>query len=136
MRNMGRHVKGQKIPAYERKATVNGAKVSFQHLTLHAATETFYLLNTTFDFSGVTQQQLLRLAGENRLIAWRTAFKGADKVDETADNQVVDVAKWLSKVRAPKMSTGDAITNLAGKLTKEQLRAKIEELMELEGAIG
>lgn len=123
-----------KKDSYERKASVEGSFVRFQHLTLHAASNTHYLLNTTFNFTDVPTSVLLRLAGENRLIAWRTAFKNADKVDDTADNQTVDVAKWLSKARAPRMSAGEAIVNLAGKLTKEQLAKAIAELTAMTGA--
>lgn len=83
------------------KATiVNGDVVSMRHTTLHKASGKHFELSTTFDFTGVSEGRKQKLAAEMLLIRWRSAFKNAEKVDESADNEIVMVADMLAKGRA------------------------------------
>lgn len=123
----------KKGEAVSRTAKVEGNRVFFQHLTLHKATGARYLLRTGFDFDGVPADAIKRLAGETLLIRWRTAFKNAEKVDDTADNQLVSVVKMLSG-RKPKMTKTERAEKLFDGMSAaeriallQKLQAQIEE---------
>lgn len=119
-----------KNESYSRQAAVDGQKVSFQHLTLHKGTNVHYLLNTGFDFTGVEPKTILRLAGETLLIRWRTAFKDAEAVDDSADHQIVKVADML-KGRKPRMSKSEKVENLAATMTPEEIARTIANLQKV-----
>ena len=116
----------KKGESYARQHDVQGNIVKFVHSTLNKPSGLVYVLTTSFDFANVAQRTILRWAGEALLIRWRTAFKNAKQVTEKADNEVVQVAKMLT--RKPRKDKVQAIGELAGKLTKEQLRKAIAEL--------
>ena len=108
-----------KNESYSRKAEVKGKVVSFQHLTLHKKSNVHYLLDTAFDFTGVEEEKLLRLAGETLLIRWRTAFKDADAVDDNADKQTVKVSEMLAG-RKPRMSKAEKVENLLEQMDPDE----------------
>ena len=116
-----------KATSVERTAVVQGQVVKFQHVTLNRPSNTKYVLQTAFDFAGVQQDQILRLAGETLLIRWRTAFKEADTIDDNADGQVVKVTKMLQG-RKPRMSASQKVEKLAGTLSREQLIALQQQI--------
>lgn len=103
-----------------------GGRVVMDHVTLHKATDVSYQLRTTFDFEGVNYSDILKLASETLVIRWRTAFKGADKVDDAADNQTVSVKKMLTGSK-PRMSKQDKVAKVLADMTAEEKRAFIEE---------
>jgi hypothetical protein len=103
-----------------------GSRVVMDHVTLHKATDVSYQLRTTFDFEGVRYSDILKLASETLVIRWRTAFKGADKVDDAADNQVVSVLKML-KGSKPRMSKQQQVAKVLADMSPEEKRAFIEE---------
>jgi len=112
------------------KATiVKDNVVVMDHVTLHKASDKFYQLRTTFDYTDVPRETILALASETLLIRWRTAFKSADKVDETSDNQTVLVAKMLKGAK-PRMSKGEKLTRLLSDMTREEKEAILLQLME------
>lgn len=115
-----------------KSTVVQGNKVTCQHVTLHKATDTHWQLTTTFDFEGVSQDTILKLASETLVIRWRTAFKGADKVDETADNQVMSVAKML-KGSKPRMSKGEKMAKLLADMSPEEKKALLAHLASMSG---
>lgn len=119
--------KVSKNESYSRTAKVEGQIVRFQHNTLHKVSNVHYLLNTAFDFTGVDAATILRLAGETLLIRWRTAFKDAETVDDSADNQVVTVREML-KGRKPRMSKGEKAINLVASMTPEEQAALLATL--------
>jgi hypothetical protein len=115
-----------------RTAKVEGLKVWFQHLTLHKPSGAHYALRTGFDFANVPQEAILRLAGETLLIRWRTAFKNAEKIDDSADNQLNNVVKMLSG-RKPRMTK----TERAERLFEDMSAAeRIALLQKLQAQIG
>jgi hypothetical protein len=103
-----------------------GSRVVMDHVTLHKATDVSYQLRTTFDFAGVKYEDILKLASETLVIRWRTAFKGADKVDDEADHQTVSVAKML-KGNKPRMSKQAKVAKVLADMTPEEKRAFILE---------
>lgn len=110
-----------------RTAKVDGNTVRFQHVTLHRPSKRKYLLNTAFDFTGVAQPAILRLAAEALLIRWRTAFKIAKTVSDVDDNKVVSVSRMLTD-RKPRKDVTTRVAELAGKMTKEQLLKAMAEV--------
>lgn len=107
--------------AGERSLEVNGDVVKVVHTTLHKASNQHYVLTTSFDYTGINRETLLRIATETLLIRWRTAFKGAETVDETADNQVVNVQKMLKGSR-PRMSKADRATKVLADMSVDEKR--------------
>lgn len=105
----------------------SGSRVVMDHVTLHKATDEHYQLRTTFDFTDVDYKDVLRLAAETLVIRWRGAFKNADKVDETADNQIVNVKKQLRGAK-PRMSREDKLTRIFAEMTKEEKAALLAQL--------
>lgn len=116
-----------KNESYSRKAIVEGNVAKFEHLTLHKASGGHYLLTTSFDFKDVAIEHILRLAGETLLIRWRTAFKDAETVDDTADKQVVSVKDMLAN-KKPRMSKAEKVENLAANMTPEEIARTIASL--------
>lgn len=116
----------KKGEGYGRQHSVVGNVVKFVHATLNKPSGKVYVLTTSFDFANVSQSTILRWAGEALLIRWRTAFKASKEVTEKDDNEVVQVAKMLT--RKPRKDKVQALSELAGKLTKEQLRKAMAEL--------
>src|SRR6185295_7622373 len=87
----------------EKARIVQGNTVLCKHTTLHKASGKYLNLMTSFDFEGVNQDRILKLAAETLLIRWRTAFKDADTIDEGADNQVIEVkSQKFGKIRFTK----------------------------------
>ena len=124
----------KKTDTFERTATVQDNKVKFCHTTLHKASDNTYALTTTFDFTGASQQDILRLAAETLLIRWRTTFKNADKVDDSADNTTVNVVKMLSGSK-PKMTSEQRREKMISEMTTEEKIALIARLQELQKQI-
>lgn len=118
--------KGESV---SRTARVEGQKVFFQHLTLHKPTGAHYLLRTGFDFAGVPQDAILRLAGETLLIRWRTAFKNAEKIDDSADNQVQLVTKMLQG-RKPRMTKQERAEKLFEDMSSAEKLALLRKLQD------
>ncbi len=116
--------KGESVP---RTAKVEGNRVFFQHLTLHKPSGVHYLLRTGFDFTGVPEEAIKRLAGETLLIRWRTAFKNAEKIDDSADNQLESVAKMLSG-RKPRMTKAERADKLVQEMTSAERIALLQKL--------
>lgn len=121
--------KGESV---SRTARVDGQKVFFQHVTLNRPSGVQYLLRTGFDFTGVPDEVVRRLAGETLLIRWRTAFKDAKKVDDAADNQLVSVVKMLAG-RKPRLSKAERVEKLVPDLSAAE---KIALLQRLQAEIG
>lgn len=124
-----------KESGYSRTVTNKGSQVWFEHATLHKASGNIYALRTGFDFANVPEDVIRRLAGETLLIRWRTAFKGAEHVDETADNKLVSVTKMLTG-RKPRMSKGERIEKLSEEMSKAEKLALLKRLqasLETEG---
>ena len=109
---------------YERKCSVDGTLVKFQHATFNKKTNRTYILTTDFDFTGVPHKTVERLAAETLLIRWRTAFKNAEKVDDSANGTVVKVTDML-KGRKPRMSREQRVVNEAVKITDPARIAEI-----------
>jgi hypothetical protein len=110
----------------EKAVIVKDNIVVMDHVTLHKATDVHYQLRTTFDFEGVAHSDILKLASETLVIRWRTAFKGAEKVDDAADNQIVKVKDML-KGSKPRMSKQDKVAKVLADMTPEEKRAFILE---------
>lgn len=128
----------KKGEAISRTAKVEGLKVWFQHLTLHKPSGVHYALKTGFNFDGVPQDAILRLAGETLLIRWRTAFKSAEKIDDSADNQLNSVVKMLTG-RKPRMTKTERAERLFEDMSSaeriallQKLQAQIEDTEETE----
>lgn len=116
--------KGESI---SRTAKVDGNKVWFTHLTLHKPTGAHYALRTGFNFEGVSEEAIKRLAGETLLIRWRTAFKNAERIDDSADNQLVSVVKMLSG-RKPRMTKAERAERLFEDMTGAERIALLQRL--------
>lgn len=116
--------KGETI---SRTAKVEGQKVWFTHLTLHKPSGVHYALRTGFDFTGVPDEVVRRLAGETLLIRWRTAFKNAEKIDDSADNQLNNVVKMLSG-RKPRMTKAERAERLVQDMTSAEKIALLQRL--------
>lgn len=111
----------------DKSTVVQGDNVVCEHVTLHKATDTYWQLHTTFDFTGVSRETILKLAAETLVIRWRTAFKNADKIDEeSADNQVVSVVKML-KGSKPRMSKADRAAKTLADMSDAEKIAFIRE---------
>ena len=107
--------------------TVNGSVVVMQHTTYHKATDASYAMTTTFDFQDVSADDIIKAAAEMYLIRWRTAFKNAEKLDETADGQTVKVAELIAKGRK-KLSPAERLARTG--LSKEDILALLTETEE------
>ena len=106
---------------------VQDNKVVCKHTTLHKATGKFYNLTTTFDFTDVSMARVLQLAAETLVIRWRTAFKNADKIDEGADNQVIEVKDLrFGKIRFTRVQKAEKQFQ---DLTVEDKKALLAKLM-------
>lgn len=116
----------------EKATIVSGNVVTMDHVTLHKASDTHWQLRTTFDFENVSRETILKLASETLLIRWRTAFKNAETVDETADNQVVNVEKML-KGSKPRMSKKDKLTRTLADMSQAERLEMLAHLAELSG---
>jgi len=101
--------------------------VTCQHVTMHKPSGKFYALTTSFDFTEVAHERLLRLAAETLLIRWRIAFKNADKVDDTADNQMVEVADL--RTAKPRFTKAQKAVKAFGDLSPEEKTILLEKLM-------
>jgi len=108
----------------EKATTLSGSVVTMQHTTFHKASDASYAMTTSFDFTGVPQEAIIKAAAEMLLIRWRTAFKNAEKLDETADNQTVNVLEMLSKGRK-KLSSKEKLERTG--LSKEEILALLAE---------
>jgi len=113
----------------EKATIVKGDVVIMQHTTLHKATDTNYAMTTTFDFAGVSRDDILKCAAEMLLIRWRTAFKNSEAVDESSDNQTVKVVEMLAKGRK-KLSKTEKVKKLG--LSVEDLKKLLAEAEESE----
>jgi hypothetical protein len=113
--------------AGEKSTVVAGNLVRCVHTTLHKATDVNWQLTTTFDFEGVSQENILKLASETLVIRWRHAFKNAKEVDETADNQIVLVNKMLRGSR-PRMSKAERFTRTLADMTPAEKQALLKQL--------
>jgi hypothetical protein len=115
-----------------KSTTVKGNVVTCVHSTLHKPSDTNYQLTTTFDFSDVGPDDILRLATETVLIRWRVAFKNADSVDDTSDNQVVKVKDMLKGAK-PRMSKAARALKTLSEMSDEEKAAFIKEHAEALG---
>lgn len=121
--------KGETI---SRTAKVQGNQVWFNHLTLHKPSGVHYALRTGFNFENVPEDVKLRLAGETLLIRWRTAFKNAEKIDDSADNQLNSVVKMLTG-RKPRMTKAERADRLVQEMSSAE---RIALLQKLQAEIG
>src|SRR5215207_9558454 len=122
----------KKGEGYPRSVKVEGRKVFFEHSTLNKPSNVHYALRTGFNFENVPDDVILRLAGETLLIRWRTAFKNAEKIDSSADNQLVGVVKMLTG-RKPRMSKAERAERLLQDMPAAE---KIALLQRLQAEIG
>jgi len=78
---------------------VNGDVVSVHHKTITADNDKGIWFDTTFDFSNVSREQLLKWAADQRVIAWR-AQAGVKKLttNEIMEKGLVNVTVDCSKV--------------------------------------
>jgi hypothetical protein len=102
--------------------------VQCKHTTLHKASGKHFALSTTFDFTGVSEQDILKAATEMLLIRWRTAFKNAEKVDDSADNQHVMVSDMLRNNR-PRFSKEERVNKAVQALSSDDKKALLAKLM-------
>ena len=71
--------------------------------------------------------RVLQLAAETLVIRWRTAFKNADKIDEGADNQVIEVKDLrFGKIRFTRVQKAEKQFQ---DLTVEDKKALLAKLM-------
>jgi hypothetical protein len=105
-----------------KSTVVKGNVVTCVHSTLHKPTDTNYQLTTAFDFDGVGPDDILRLATETVLIRWRVAFKNAESVDDTSDNQTVKVKDMLKGAK-PRMSKAARAAKVLSDMTPEEKAA-------------
>lgn len=122
----------KKGEGYPRSVKVDGRKVFFEHSTLNKPSNVHYALRTGFNFENVPDDVILRLAGETLLIRWRTAFKNAEKIDSSADNQLVGVVKMLTG-RKPRMSKAERAERLIQDMPAAE---RIALLQRLQAEIG
>lgn len=122
----------KKGEGYPRTTKVDGKKVFFEHSTLNKPSNVHYALRTGFNFENVPEDVILRLAGETLLIRWRTAFKNAEKIDSSADNQLVGVVKMLTG-RKPRMSKAERAERLIQDMPAAE---RIALLQRLQAEIG
>ena len=107
------------------KATVlSGSVVTMKHTTYHKATDASYAMTTAFDFAGVPQEAIIKAAAEMLLIRWRTAFKNAEALDESADGQTVSVKDMLAKGRK-KLSAAEKLDRTG--LSRAEILALLSE---------
>jgi hypothetical protein len=115
------------------KATiVTGDTVTCDHVTFHPPTDSHWQLRTTFDFTDVSRETMLRLASETLVIRWRNAFKNADAVDETADNQTVSVKEML-KGSKPRMSKKNKLVRDLSDMSELERLEVLAHLAKLSG---
>lgn len=100
------------------------------HVTKHGdgSNAAHYGLTWTFDFSGVSQEQLMELASRSVLISYRPTFQKvpANEVDQWADLRI-SVADFLTRGRAP-VDPKARIRSDLSKLSAEERAAILAEL--------
>lgn len=88
-----------------------------------------YKVNWTFDFSSVSQEQLLELASRSAVIAYRKHFRNVpeDKITDYAD-LTVDVLEDVLTQERKGQSAGDKAKKLFDKMTEEEKQKVLQEL--------
>jgi hypothetical protein len=104
----------------DRSVSIAGEVVTRQHVTLNKATKSEYALTWSFDFSGVSQNELMTIASRAIVIALRPEFKVASASElETWDNRIFSVREYLDSERS-KVDDVEKARRLLGKLSQEQ----------------
>lgn len=121
--------KGEEV---KRWTTVDTEKsvVTKHHVTQHGEgdSKTFHQLTWKFDFSNVTQEQLLELASRDLVIKKRTGFRGIPvKEIPQWDGITFDVAEFMKKERS-KLSPMERAKKAVGNLSEEDRQALLKEL--------
>lgn len=102
---------------------VDGSIVTVQHVTLNKPTKAKYEMSWKFDFSNVSQTDLLRLAARGLVIDQRPKFKAekdARKL-QSWDNRSFSVTEILKKERARITKAEKAAKAVEALDTNEQL---------------
>lgn len=118
----------------ERITTVNVSKstVTKVHVTQHGKGDkaTYHKMKWTFDFSDLTNEQLLEVASRDAVIKARPAFRDIpDKKIPEWDDKVFNVGEMLTRERQklpPLEKAKQAVSNLS----EDEREALLEELQD------
>lgn len=117
---------------YPRTVSVDkdASTVTRAHVTRHKSGDMH--LTWTFDFSDVSESDLLELASRSVLIAYRNQFRNVDTSSIKAEwvNKTVDVQEFLSRERTRVAQTpAEKLASAVKKLTPEE----IAEILKAQG---
>jgi len=113
---------GEKV---SRVTTVDGQVVTVVHVTEHS-TEGKVVLNWKFDYTDVTEDEMLREMSRAHVIDMRPAWKklGAGEAEKQAD-MTVNMREYLDRERRIAKSDGEKAGNLLDKMSPEERAAVI-----------
>jgi len=120
--------KDEQVPR-TRTIDTEAKKVTLYNVSKNDKTGKNYKVNWTFDFSGVSDEQLLELASRSAVIAYRKHFRGVaeDSIPEYA-NQNIDVVSDILTHERKGLSAGDKAKKLFEKMNEEEKQAVLKEL--------
>jgi hypothetical protein len=108
--------------------------VEVRHVTLNKPTRSHYALKWAFDFSGVSREDLLKLAARGLVIDQRPKFKAEKNSDklEQWDNKTFTVARILAKERV-RQSAEEKAAKAVEALDVETQIEMLKKLLEQKG---
>lgn len=114
----------------ERSVSVSGDIVRRVHVTLNKPTKAEYQLDWSFDFSGVSKEELMPIASRAILIAMRPEFKAATGSELPSwEVRTFSVREYLDSERA-KVDDAEKVKRILGKMSKEQRDAILSRLID------
>lgn len=118
---------GDEIP---RKTVVkNDHTVYVERVSKHDSTNQNYRIYWTFDFSNVSQEELLQMATDSAVIAYRK--RGFRKVPDSqitdACVQTIDVKSQIIDTERKGLPDDQKLKALLGKMSKEEVEAILKE---------
>ena len=114
----------------DRSVSIKGDLVTRQHVTLNKATKSEYSLTWSFDFSGVSKEELMTVASRAIVIALRPEFKVASASElEAWDNRTFSVREYLDSERS-KVDDVEKARRILSKLSPEQRETILAQLSE------
>ena len=114
----------------ERSVSVSGDIVRRVHVTLNKPTKAEYQLDWSFDFSGVSKEELMTIASRAILIAMRPEFKAATGSELSGwEVKTFSVRGYLDSERA-KVDDAEKVKRILGKMSKEQRDAILSRLID------